>query len=63
MLNDGYTKNINFLENNVRIFDDKLSEIGENFYINNARNANSVSIYGILDSNKGISFRFAFRGV
>ena len=52
MVDDGYTKNINFLENNVSIFNDKLSEIGENFYINNVRNADSVYIYGILDTNK-----------
>ena len=57
MLNDGYTKNINFLKNNVRTFDEKLSKIGENFYINNVRNADSVCIYGILDSNKtGFNF-------
>ena len=52
MVNDDYTKNINFLENNVRNFNDKISKIGENFYINNIRNADSVYIYGILDSNK-----------
>ena len=27
MLNDGYVKNIYFLENHVRIFDDKISKI------------------------------------
>ena len=52
LLNNGYTKSINFLENNTRIFDDKLTTINENFYINNVRNADSVYIYGILDSNK-----------
>ena len=52
MLNNGYTRNINFLENNVRVFNDKLSEIGENFYVNNVRNADSVFVYGILDSNQ-----------
>ena len=31
MLNDGYTKNINFLECHTRIFNDKMSEINENF--------------------------------
>ena len=51
-LNDGYTKSINFLENHTRIFDEKLSTVNENFYINNIRNADSVYIYGILDSNK-----------
>ena len=54
MLNDGYTKNINFLENHVKIFSGKMSEINENFYINNVRNAESVYIYiyGFLNSNK-----------
>ena len=52
LLNNGYTKTINFLENHTRIFDDKLTTINENFYINNVRNADSIYIYGILDSNK-----------
>ena len=52
LLNDGYIKSINFLENHTRIFDEKLSTVNENFYINNVRNADSVYIYGILDSNK-----------
>ena len=52
MLNNGYTKTINFLENHVKIFNDKMSEINENFYINNIRNADCVYIYGILDSSK-----------
>ena len=52
MLNDGYIKSINFLENRTRIFDEKLSTVNENFYINNVRNADNVYIYGILDSNK-----------
>ena len=38
MLNDGYTKNINFLECHTRIFNDKMSEINENFYVNNVQN-------------------------
>ena len=52
LLNNGYMKTINFLENHTRIFDDKMTTINENFYINNVRNADSVYIYGILDSNK-----------
>ena len=48
MLNTGYTKSINFLENHVKIFNDKLSEINENFYINNIRNADCVYLYSIL---------------
>ena len=49
LLNDGYMKSINFLENHTRIFDETLSTVNENFYINNVRNADSVYIYGILD--------------
>ena len=52
LLNDGYMKTINFLENHTRIFDDKISTQNENFYINNVRNADSVYIYEILDTNK-----------
>ena len=49
LLNDGYIKSINFLENYTRIFDETLSTVNENFFINNVRNADSVYIYGILD--------------
>ena len=52
MLNDGYTKNINFLESYTRIFNDKMSEINENFYVNNVQNCDSVYMYGILNTNK-----------
>ena len=52
ILNDGYTKNINFLESHTRIFNDKMFEINENFYVNNVQNCDSVYIYGILDTNK-----------
>ena len=52
MLNDGYIKSIDFLENHTRIFNEKISTVNENFYINNVRNADSVYIYAILDSNK-----------
>ena len=52
MLNDGYTKNINFLECHTRIFNDKMSEINENFYVNNVQNCDSVYLYGILNTNK-----------
>ena len=45
LLNNGYIKTINFLENHTRIFDDKITTISENFYINNVRNADSVYIY------------------
>ena len=52
MLNDGYSKNINFLECHTRIFNDKMSEINENFYVNNVQNCDSVYMYGILNTNK-----------
>ena len=57
LLNDGYIKTINFLENHTRIFDEKLSTVNDNFSINNVRNADSVYIYGTLDSNK-VGFHF-----
>ena len=52
MLSDGYSKTINFLECHTRIFNDKMSEINENFYVNNAQNCDSVYMYGILNTNK-----------
>ena len=47
MLNDGYSKTINFLESHTRIFNDKMSEINENFYVNNVQNCDSVYMYGV----------------
>ena len=52
MLNDGYSKNISFLECLARIFNDKMSEINENFYVNNVQNCDSVYMYDILNTNK-----------
>ena len=52
MLNDGYSKTINFLECHTRIFNDKMSEINENFYVNNVQNCDSVYMFGILNTNK-----------
>ena len=52
MLNEAYTKNINFLECHTRIFNDKMSEINENFYVNNIQNCDSIYMYGILNTNK-----------
>ena len=52
ILSYGYTKNINFLECHTRIFDDKMSEINENFYVNNVQNCDSAYMYGILNTNK-----------
>ena len=62
LLNDGYMKTINFLENHTRILDEKLSTVNENFYINNVPNADSVYIYAILDTNKE-GFHFALPSV
>ena len=51
MLNDGYSKTINFLECHTRVFNDKMSEINENFYVNNVQNCDSIYKYGILNTN------------
>ena len=52
MLDNKFTKKINFMENHTLTFDGKLKKINEDFAINNIRNSNSVFIYGILDVNK-----------
>ena len=52
MSNDGYSKTVNFLECHTRIFNDKMSEINEKFFVNNVRNCDSVYMHGILDANK-----------
>ena len=51
-LDNGYTKTINFLENNVKIYNDKFNINRQDFYLNNVRNGDSIYIYGILDANK-----------
>ena len=51
-LDNGYIKTINFLENHVKIFNDKFNINRHDFYLNNVRNGDSVFIYGILDANK-----------
>ena len=51
MLNNGYSKTINFLESHTKIFNDKTSEINENFYVNNAQNCDSVYMNGNLNTN------------
>ena len=51
-LDNGYIKTINFLENHVKIFNDKFNIVRQDFYVNNVRNGDSIYIYGILDSNK-----------
>ena len=52
MLDNKFTKKINFMENHALIFDGKLKEINEDFAINNIRNSDSVFIYGILNTKK-----------
>ena len=52
MLDNKFTKKINFMENHTLIFDGKLKEVNEDFAINNIRNSDSVFIYGILNVNK-----------
>ena len=51
-LDNGYIKTINFLENNVKIYNDKFNINRQDFYLNNVRNGDSIFIYGILDVNK-----------
>ena len=51
-LDNGYIKTINFLENHVKIFNDKFYINRQDFYLNNVRNGDSIFIYGILDANK-----------
>ena len=52
MLDNKFTKKINFMENHTLTFDGKLKEVNEDFAINNLRNSDSVFIYGILNVNK-----------
>ena len=52
MLDNKFTKKINFIENHTLTFDGKLKEINEDFAINNIRNSDSVFIYGILNTKK-----------
>ena len=51
-LDNGYIKTINFLENHVKIFNDKFNINRQDFYLNSVRNGDSIFIYGILDANK-----------
>ena len=51
-LDIGYVKTINFLENHVKIFNDKFNINRQDFYLNNVRNGDSIYIYDILDANK-----------
>ena len=51
-LDNRYIKTINFLENHVKIFNDKFNIVRQDFYVNNVRNGDSIYIYAILDANK-----------
>ena len=51
-LDNGYIKAINFLENHVKILNDKFNLNRQDFYLNNVRNGDSIYIYGILDANR-----------
>ena len=56
-LDNGYIKTINFLENYIKIFNDKFNINRHDFYLNNVRNRDSIFIYVILDANKkGLSY-------
>ena len=51
-LDNGFIKKVNFLENHVKIFNDKFNIVRQDFYVNNVRNGDLIYIYGILDANK-----------
>ena len=52
MLDNKFTKKINFMENHTLTFDGKLKEVNEDLAINNIRNSDRVFIYGILNTKK-----------
>ena len=51
-LNNGFIKKVNFQENHVKIFNGKFNINRQDFYANNVRNAYSIFLYAILDTNK-----------
>ena len=51
-LDQGFIKKVNFLENHVKIFNDKFNTVRQDSYVNNVRNGDSIYLYGILNSNK-----------
>ena len=51
-LDNGYIKTIDFLENHVKIFNDKFNINRQDFCLNNVRKGYSIYIYGMLDANK-----------
>ena len=48
MLNSGYSKKINFLENNVRVFTN-IQNGKQNFNLDSIANCNSIYFYGVLN--------------
>ena len=52
MLDNKFSKKINFIENHVNIFNGKLTTINQDFNINNIRNADSAFIYGIIENRE-----------
>ena len=46
-LDNGYIKTINFLENHVKIFNDKFNIVRQDFYVNNVRNGD-IYIYTLF---------------
>ena len=49
MIDTGYTKKINYLENNIRTFTD-IANGDQNFGIHNVRNCNSLYFYGVVNT-------------
>ena len=52
MLDNKFSKKINFIENHVNILNGKLTTINQDFNINNIRNADSVFIYEIIENRE-----------
>ena len=52
MLNNGYERKINFMENHVKTYDIKMNGVDENSNINNVSKSDSVFIFGIDDNRK-----------
>ena len=46
-LDNGYIKTIKFLENHVKIFNDKFNIVRQDFYVNNVRNGDSYMVFYI----------------
>ena len=51
-IDNGFIKKVNFLENHVKIFNDKFNIVRQDFYVNNVRNGDSIYLYSILNVNK-----------